>query len=115
MWVGSPTDAPRTAEFVPPLPECPADLFADREQFTNEPVRLPVLVLAGRLLWVAPAVLEILGEESAHQPNGEWSDPEPGVEAAPPPAIRLVAPATHRPGETVISPKELAASASHWS
>ncbi len=44
VWVGSPTDSPDTAIFVPPLPEEIPDLFADWERFVNEPSRLPVLV-----------------------------------------------------------------------
>lgn len=44
VWVGSPTDRPDTAVFVPPVPECLGDLLADWERFVNEPSRLPVLV-----------------------------------------------------------------------
>lgn len=44
VWVGSPTDNPETARYVPPLPEEIPDLFTDWERFINEPSRLPVLV-----------------------------------------------------------------------
>ncbi len=44
VWVGSPTDSPDTALYVPPLPEGLGDLLADWEQFVNEPSGLPVLV-----------------------------------------------------------------------
>jgi Fic family protein len=44
VWVGSPTDSPETATYVPPLPgEIPA-LFTDWERFVNLPTRLPLLV-----------------------------------------------------------------------
>lgn len=41
VWVGSTTDGPETATFVPPLPELIPDLFADWERFVNEPSRRP--------------------------------------------------------------------------
>lgn len=44
VWVGSPTDSPDTALYVPPLPESLGDLLADWERFVNEPSGLPVLV-----------------------------------------------------------------------
>jgi Fic family protein len=44
VWVGSPTDSPDTAVFVPPLPEHLGDLLADWERFVNEPTGMPVLV-----------------------------------------------------------------------
>jgi cell filamentation protein, protein adenylyltransferase len=44
VWVGSPTDSPDTARYVPPLPEEIPDLFTDWERFVNEPNRLPVLI-----------------------------------------------------------------------
>jgi len=44
VWVGSPTDSPDTAVFVPPLPEQLGDLLADWERFSNEPAPMPVLV-----------------------------------------------------------------------
>lgn len=44
VWVGSPTDRPETALFVPPLPEHLADLLADWERFVNEPGPQPALV-----------------------------------------------------------------------
>jgi Fic family protein len=46
VWVGSTTDSPDTATFVPPLPDQIPDLFADWEQFVNEESRRPVLVRA---------------------------------------------------------------------
>ncbi len=44
VWIGSPTDSPETALFVPPLPEHLGDLLADWERFVNEPATLPTLV-----------------------------------------------------------------------
>jgi Fic family protein len=44
VWVGSATDSPETATFVPPLPVEVPDLFADWERFVNEPNGLPVLI-----------------------------------------------------------------------
>lgn len=44
VWVGSPTDSPETAAYVPPLPEEIPDLFTDWERFVNETSRIPVLV-----------------------------------------------------------------------
>lgn len=44
VWVGSPTNNPATAIYVPPLPDHLGDLFADWEHFVNEPCDLPVLV-----------------------------------------------------------------------
>jgi Fic family protein len=44
VWVGSPTDSPDTAIFVPPLPEHLGDLLADWERFVNEPGPQPALV-----------------------------------------------------------------------
>jgi Fic family protein len=44
VWVGSPTDSPDTAVFVPPAPELLDGLLQDWERFVNEPGRLPVLV-----------------------------------------------------------------------
>lgn len=47
VWVGSPTDSPDTATFVPPLPaEVPA-LLSDWEDFVNVPGDLPTLVRCG--------------------------------------------------------------------
>lgn len=44
VWIGSPTDSPETAVFVPPpAPELPRHL-QDWERFVNEPGRMPVLV-----------------------------------------------------------------------
>lgn len=44
VWVGSPTDSPDTALFVPPLPEHLGALLADWERFVNEPGPQPALV-----------------------------------------------------------------------
>lgn len=44
VWVGSPTDGPDTALYVPPIASRISDLFADWERFVNEPSRLPVLI-----------------------------------------------------------------------
>jgi len=44
VWIGSPTDNPDTATFVPPLPESIAELLADWERFVNNPGPMPVLV-----------------------------------------------------------------------
>ena len=44
VWVGSPTDSPDTAVFVPPLPHEVPDLISDWEKFVNEPCPLPPLV-----------------------------------------------------------------------
>lgn len=43
-WIGSATDTPDNATFVPPLPEEMGPLLDDLERFLNEEVRLPVLV-----------------------------------------------------------------------
>jgi Fic family protein len=47
VWIGSTTDSPDTATFVPPLPELIGDLFYDWEKFINEPSNLPVLIRCG--------------------------------------------------------------------
>lgn len=47
VWVGSTTDSPTTATYVPPLPDHIPDLFADWETFVNESVPLPILVKCG--------------------------------------------------------------------
>lgn len=44
VWVGSPTDNPATATFVPPLPELLPDLLADWERFVNDPPAMPALI-----------------------------------------------------------------------
>jgi Fic family protein len=44
VWIGSPTDSPETAIFVPPLPERIPGLLSDWERFVNEPPALPTLV-----------------------------------------------------------------------
>lgn len=47
VWVGSPTDSPDTAAYVPPLPGELGDLIADWEDFVNTPGDLPTLVRCG--------------------------------------------------------------------
>lgn len=47
VWVGSPTDSPDTALFVPPLPEDLPDLIRDWEIFVNEPDLQPTLIRCG--------------------------------------------------------------------
>ena len=44
VWIGSPTDSPDTAAFVPPLPELLGDRLTDWERFLHEEDRLPILV-----------------------------------------------------------------------
>lgn len=44
VWIGSATDSPDTAAFVPPLPEEVPDALADWERFINEPPTLPLLI-----------------------------------------------------------------------
>lgn len=46
VWVGSTTDSPDTAVYVPPLPERLPDLFADWERFVNERSRRPLVQAA---------------------------------------------------------------------
>ncbi len=46
VWVGSPTDNPDTATFVPPLPEHLGDLFTDWERYVNEDSRRPLIKAA---------------------------------------------------------------------
>ena len=43
-WIGSPTDTPDNATFVPPLPDDMWRSLDDLEQFLNEHVPLPVLI-----------------------------------------------------------------------
>lgn len=47
VWVGSPTDSPDTAAYVPPLPSDIPDLIADWEDFVNTPGDLPTLIRCG--------------------------------------------------------------------
>ncbi len=47
VWVGSPTDTPEDALYVPPLPDEMRSLLADWEEFVNSPSRLPVLISCG--------------------------------------------------------------------
>lgn len=47
VWVGSPSDNPDTAAYVPPLPDELPDLLADWEEFVNEPGDLPTLIRCG--------------------------------------------------------------------
>ncbi|WP_136517441.1 Fic family protein [Cellulomonas telluris] len=49
VWVGSPTDTPDTAEYVPPLHTQLPELMGDLESFANEPSPYPPLVHAGLL------------------------------------------------------------------
>ncbi|MEU6645763.1 Fic family protein [Saccharomonospora sp. NPDC046836] len=44
VWIGSPTDSPDTAIFVPPLPELLGDRLRDWENFVHEENKLPVLI-----------------------------------------------------------------------
>lgn len=44
VWVGSPTDSPDTATYVPPLPSDLPTLLTDWEEFVNTPGDLPPLV-----------------------------------------------------------------------
>jgi Fic family protein len=44
VWVGSPTDSPDNAIYVPPLPEEVPEIFSDWEKFVNEKSLIPVLV-----------------------------------------------------------------------
>lgn len=43
VWIGSPTDTPEAAVFVPPLPEDLPGLITDWEKYVNEPPREPAL------------------------------------------------------------------------
>lgn len=47
VWVGSPTDSPDTATYVPPLPSELPDLMTDWEQFVNTAGGLPTLIRCG--------------------------------------------------------------------
>lgn len=47
VWVGSPTDSPDTALYVPPLPEDLPELLRDWEVFVNTPDQSPTLVRCG--------------------------------------------------------------------
>jgi Fic family protein len=47
VWVGSPTDSPDTAVYVPPLPTDLPDLLQDWEIFVNTPDQLPTLIRCG--------------------------------------------------------------------
>lgn len=47
VWVGSPTDSPDTAVYVPPLPGDLPDLIKDWEEFVNSPGDLPALIRCG--------------------------------------------------------------------
>ncbi len=44
VWVGSPTNSPNTAEFVPPLHQLIGELLTDWEKFVNEDSSLPSLI-----------------------------------------------------------------------
>lgn len=47
VWVGSTTDSPETATFVPPLPDDLPDAIKDWEDFVNSPGDLPTLIRCG--------------------------------------------------------------------
>ncbi|MFT4009485.1 MAG: Fic family protein [Nocardioidaceae bacterium] len=47
VWVGSPTDSPETAAYVPPLPGDLPDAIADWEDFVNDGDESPTLVRCG--------------------------------------------------------------------
>jgi Fic family protein len=47
VWVGSPTDSPDTAVYVPPLPGDLPDLIKDWEEFVNSAGDLPALIRCG--------------------------------------------------------------------
>ena len=47
VWVGSPTDSPDTALYVPPLPDDLPELITDWEDFVNTPNQLPTLIRCG--------------------------------------------------------------------
>ena len=47
VWVGSPTDSPDTAAYVPPLPSDLPDLIKDWEEFVNTPDDSPALIRCG--------------------------------------------------------------------
>ncbi|MFT4166385.1 MAG: Fic family protein [Microlunatus sp.] len=47
VWVGSPTDSPETAAFVPPLPGDLPDAIGDWEDFVNMPDESPTLIRCG--------------------------------------------------------------------
>ncbi|AYY11421.1 Fic family protein [Actinobacteria bacterium YIM 96077] len=47
VWVGSPTDSPDTALYVPPLHNLIPDLLTDWEEFVNTPSVYPVLIKCG--------------------------------------------------------------------
>lgn len=44
VWVGSPTNRPETAVYVPPLPDLLGEIFSDWERFVNERDGLPILI-----------------------------------------------------------------------
>jgi Fic family protein len=47
VWIGSATDSPETAAFVPPMPEHLSTLLHDLERFIQDPPRLPALIRIG--------------------------------------------------------------------
>lgn len=46
VWIGSTTDNPETATFVPPVPVLIPELFSDWERFVNESSRRPLITAA---------------------------------------------------------------------
>jgi Fic family protein len=47
VWIGSATDSPDTAAFVPPPPESLLELLQDWQSFVDDPPKLPLLVRCG--------------------------------------------------------------------
>lgn len=47
VWVGSTTDGPETAVYVPPLPSDLPELLTDWERFVNTPDEMPTLIRCG--------------------------------------------------------------------
>jgi Fic family protein len=47
VWVGSPTDRPENATYVPPFPAEVAELLPDWEEFVNQTIPMPVLIRCG--------------------------------------------------------------------
>jgi Fic family protein len=47
VWIGSATDSPDTAAFVPTLPETVLSLLQDWQNYVNQPPKIPLLVRCG--------------------------------------------------------------------